>query len=526
MELNALENGPAFLQLPVELFLEIWEYLSVDDILALRLVCRRIETVLFDSFCKEFFTERRFSVTFNSLKTLVEITQCPRLGHHLTSITIGLDRLHTIDALPRFADSWDDFNHTIPGDTLVKAGIDPYKLETFTREQDFLLSSGKLQLMLSEAFSNLSRLEELIIRDHKIPRRKARIGMCDLLVSYGWSYILRETGIDFTGPELHLNNYDDSFIDIVFSSTILALAQSRLQINTLKGDIFHPNIGLSSSAFTIPEFIHQDIHPVLFNLRSLYLAVSFVQVPLGSYSTRSNSFLKWEKHQLFSFLEKTPNLDSLRISARRQGHIVDGIMGLLAIFLDPADPAAETNHALYRAGILNDSRLLIIPPFEHRFRALKELEMCNMTVPIRDICKILDCLSPSLRVLTLIRIALIVQGDDDEMDNNPFRPNAWSSLFSRMNTSLNLEQLALASLEHHTPSCSLQNGHSVAFLPSNIGKQRGPPNGILYSWSHQGSADTIREFLEVLQVKTIVLCRTCKTRNAGYMSSNVLDIDR
>ena len=343
MEPELSGKGSALLQLPVELILQIWEYMAVAEVFAFRLVCRHVETMLFDPFCKEFVAERRFSITFKSLKALVEITKCPRLKNRLVSLTIGLDRLHTTHALPRFLGDWDAFNHTIPDGSLEEAGVNPYKLEALTREQDFLISSGKFQLMLSEALSNLPHLEEFILRDHNVPRRNQRVGMKNILASYGWSHILGETGVDFTVAGSHFDGYDERFVDTVFSATLLALAQSNIRIDLLKGDIIHDKVGFSSTAFTVPPFIDQDIHYVLSNLRSLDLAVSFVQVPLGSYSDRSNSFFKWQTHQLFSFLEKTPNLVSLRIQSKEQGFFVDGIINWLAALLDPAQPLRNQN---------------------------------------------------------------------------------------------------------------------------------------------------------------------------------------
>ncbi|KAI1364338.1 hypothetical protein F5Y08DRAFT_353688 [Xylaria arbuscula] len=517
MEPRVSAKGPALLQLPVELILQIWEYMSVADVLAFRQVCRHIETMLFDPFCKEFFTERRFSITFKSLKALIEITKCTRLQNRLASLTIGLDRLHTAHALPRFSGDWDSFNHTIPDESFKVARVDPYKLEALAREQDFLISSGKFQAMLCEALSNLPpRLEEFVLRDHNVLRKNQRAGMKSVLASYGWSYILGETGVDFTGTESHLDAYDDRFVDMVFSATLLALAQSNIQIDVLRGDIVHDKVGFSSTAFTVPRFIDPDIHHVLSNLRSLDLAVSFVQVPLGSYSDRSNSFFKWQTHQVFSLLEKTPNLVSLRIQSKEQGFFVDGIINWLATLLDPAQPLR--NQAPSLSPIPHGPKFLMIPQFNHRFECLKELQLGCMKAPARIVTKILQCLATSLRRLNLSKIALWVTSDDDELDNNPSRPNAWSSVFSYMHGSLNLEQLSLSSLEHHTPSCHRRNGHPVAFIPSNFGIQSGPTNGLLYVWSHQGSANSIKDFLEELNAKTIILCRDCKKRKIGYRS--------
>jgi hypothetical protein len=541
MELGLLQYGPPFLQLPIELLLQIWDYLSVDDVLALRLVCRHIETLLFDPFCREFFAERRFSITFDSLKVLVNITRHPRLKSCLTHLTIGLDRLHSSDALPRFADYWDPVNHDVV--PAVKPGIDPYKLEALALEQNFLVNSGQFQLMLSEALCNLSYLKELSLRDHNAPRKTKRYGMNLLLASYGWSHILQETGIDFSGSESHLDIYDDRFVDIVFSATLLALARGQTRVSGLTVDIRQGNVGLSSSAFSMPPFFHQEVHPTLFNLRSLDLSVSFVQVPLGSYSSRSNSFLKWQRHQLFAFLQQTPNLTTLRIQSKEQGFFADGIVGWLASLFDPSltKERCESNaEALYgdnsrgvrviTAGLKRktkltypqnlpgDPNLLVLTHFEHRFQALVQLELGNMRAPAQTVCKTLRFLSRSLRRLTFYKMALCVKKDDNELDNNPRKPNAWSAVFLDMHGSLRLEQLALSALEHHTPSCSRQNGHPVGFLPSNFGIQSGPANGLLHAWSHQGSADTIKEFLQELYSKTIVICRKCKRRNVGYRS--------
>jgi hypothetical protein len=249
---------------------------------------------------------------------------------------------------------------------LVKAGIDPYKLEALTIEQNFLVYSGQLQLMLSEALGNLSCLEELSLRDHNIPRRTKHSGTNPLLLSYGWSYILKEAGIDFTGAASRLDKYDDRFVDTVFLATLLALARSQTRIKALTVDI-QGNLGLSSSAFSIPPFFSRDVHPTLLNLRSLDLSVSFIQVPLGSRSSRANSFLKWQKHQLFAFLQQTPNLVTLRIHSKEQGSFADGVIGWLASFLDRTEleECYEENRRMPNAGQLgiNPESIRVSIPF-------------------------------------------------------------------------------------------------------------------------------------------------------------------
>ncbi|KAI1825744.1 hypothetical protein F4861DRAFT_530202 [Xylaria intraflava] len=524
MEPDAPPYRPPFLRLPIELVLQICEHLSVDDVLALRLVCRYIETFLFDLFCREFFAERRFSITYHSLQVLDEIAKYPRLKNCLTHLTIGLDCFHASDALPRPADHWNSTNHNARGAPLVKAGVDPYKLEAFVIEQNFLISSGRLQLMLSESLSNLSCLEELNLRDRNVPRKTKRDGINHLLVSYGWSKILLETGIDFTGSEPHLDDYDDRFVDMVFSTTLLALAQSRTRLKALTVDISQGNIGLSSSAFSIPTFFRREINPILFNLRCLDLSVIFTRVTLGSYSSRCSSFLKWQQHQLFAFLHQTPNLVTLRVQSKEQGFFPDGIIMWLAGILAGPDYAleseedGESSEADLKARIPDGPKAMVLPDSKRQFHALAELELGNMKARARTVCAVLRSLSGSLRRLTLRRLALCVKGEDDELDNDHERPNAWSAVFLAMRDMLQLEKLALHSLEHHTPSCSRQNGHPVAFFPSNFGVQSGPANGLLHAWSHEGSVDAVRDFLGELHLKTIILCRKCKEENPGYRS--------
>jgi hypothetical protein len=161
---------------------------------------------------------------------------------------------------------------------------------------------------------------------------------------------------------------------------------------------------------------------------------------------------------------------------------------------------------------------MVLPHFKHHFQALAELELADMGAPNRMVYRIWNSLSSSLRRLTFRKMALCVNEKDNELDNDAEKPNAWSALFLDMKSSLTLEQLSLSNLEHHTPKCSSQNGHPVAFLPSNFGVQSGPNNGLLYAWSHQGSFDAIREFLQELHSKTIIICRKCKKENAGYRS--------
>ncbi|KAI1639120.1 hypothetical protein F4809DRAFT_173242 [Biscogniauxia mediterranea] len=515
-------DAPSLLRLPCELLLQTSSYLSLVDLFSLRLTCRHVETYLFDSFCKEFFAERRFMITFDSLMMLINISKHKRLSGCLSYLTIGLDRFSSSDALPRFVDYWDPASHTVHGDIpRVKDGINPQKLDALMFEQNCLISSGQFQLMLAEALSNLASLEQLSLRDRNIARRTTREGSNPFFVSYGAAHVLRETGMDFTNNESHLHHQDHQFVDVVFSAVLLALGRGKTRLKSLAVDIQRGDIGLSSSAFSLPPFLLRDIQPTLSNLQSLDLSASFTQVAVGSYSSRSNGFLQWQRHQLFTFLEQTPNLVTLRVKSKKQGFFADGIIGWLASFLNGSSdrPGSDVPDATdyYNYSECDSSFALSVPHREQRFRKLCELELGNMVAPLATLSTTLFCLSASLKRLKLDKVALSVQETDHELDNNPGSPNAWSSLFESIYVSLNLEELSVSALEHHTGSCSKQNGrHPVAFLSSNFGIQASAASGMLSTWSHAGSTFTMKKFLREMSAKTIIICSSCKRKNHGY----------
>ncbi|KAI1501839.1 hypothetical protein F5X99DRAFT_381163 [Biscogniauxia marginata] len=517
-------DAPSLLRLPCELLLQTSSYLSLADFFSLRLTCRHVEIYLFDSFCKEFFAERRFMITFDSLKTLIDISKHPRLSGCLSHLTIGLDRFNSSDALPQFVDIWDSVTSTARAMPPVKDGINAHKLEAVMVEQNCLISSGQFQLMLGEALSNIESLEELSLRDSNAVRRTTRPGSNPLFVSYGAAHVLRETGMDFTNNESHLHHYDNQFVDVVFSAVLLALGRGRTRLKTLAVNIQKRDIGLSSSAFSLPTFLLRDIQPTLSNLQSLDLAASFIQGSLGSYSSRSSGFLQWQRHQLFKFLEQTPNLVTLRVKSKEQGFFADGIICWLANFLDtpPDKQSNDTSQVADTCGYNQqhkDITLLSMPYPEHRFRKLCELELGNMVAPAATLSKMLLRFSGSLRRLKLDTVALSVNKLDDELDNNPKRPNAWSALLEGMYCFLDLEELSVSELEHHSERCSKQNGsHPVAFLPSNFGVQSSSASGMLSTWSHAGSILTMKKFLREMSTKTIIICSSCKQRNHGYYS--------
>ncbi|KAI1456457.1 hypothetical protein F4805DRAFT_467989 [Annulohypoxylon moriforme] len=497
------------LGLPCELLVHTASYLPPDDLFSLRLTCRRAETFLFDSFSEEFFSDRRFMIT-ECLGCLINISKHPNLSKCLSKLTIGLDRVYSSTALPHFGNR----NRNLVRDNVSARGkFEGEKLEELAVEQNWLVSSGRLQLLLGEALSRLPNMVELVIRDVNIPSGSRRPGSSQLAVSYGTSEVLRETGVDFVAHESHLLS-QDQFPDMIFAASLLAVARSCKRLKAITVDIRKKDMGLSSSAFAIPKSLAEPLRATLQDLQSLDLSVSFTYVSLGSFTTGSLGFLPWQPHYLFKLLEHTPNLVRLRVRSKGESFLKDGIIGWLAQLVDLSGGKKVQGPPVH--GILNTSldRLAQV----QRFQMLESLELENMTAPASSLSKVLLHLTGSLRKLCLHMVGVSVVPGDDELDNNSRSPNAWTSIFRDISKSISLEDIHVSSLGHHTPDCSTKdnNRHQVAFLKSKTGVQSGPDNGLLNSWSYAGSIPVMKGFLKELAEKTVIICTSCKQRNSGY----------
>ncbi|KAI0095620.1 hypothetical protein F4814DRAFT_435798 [Daldinia grandis] len=501
--------GSPLLHLPCELVVHTASYLSLDDLFSLRLTCR-VETFLFEPFSVEFFSDRRFMVNEYSLRCLLNISKHSHLSRCLSKLTIGLDRLYSSDALPSFGHP--NGNADNPR---VKNGIEPYKLEELAAEQNWLVSSGQLQLLLGEALEKLENVVELGLRDANAARGHFRPGLQQQLVSYGTAEIRRQTGIDFLSDELRLHS-QDHFADMVFSAALLAVARSGKRLDSISVDIQRQDMGLSSSAFVFPRSLLESLRPTLQSLRSLNLPVSFTYISLGSFAHGSLGFLRWQPHYLFSLLEETPNLVSLRVISKGQSFLLDGVIEWLARLTDlSTGKQAEKVEGSHMHGDISTSFDRIT--LSRAFHDLRDLELGNMTAPGNSLSKIIRHLAGSLRKLCLCVIGVTVFPGDDELDNDPGRANAWTSLFREMSAYSSLEDLQVGLLGHHTVKCTGNvNRHQVIFLRSEFGTQSGPPSRLFNAWSYSGSVTSMKDFLLELSEKTIIICTRCKQRNRGY----------
>ncbi|KAI1214400.1 uncharacterized protein F4807DRAFT_468308 [Annulohypoxylon truncatum] len=505
------------LGLPCELLVHTASYLSPEDLFSLRLTCRRAEIFLFDSFSEEFFSDRRFMVT-ECLGCLINISKHPNLSRRLSKLTIGLDRIYSFNALPSVRGR----DRNLLRDNVPARG--KYRaedLEELAVEQNWLVGSGQLQLLLGEALNRLPNIVELVIRDNHVPGGSLRPGSSQVAVSYGTAQILQRTGIRFVGDESHLLS-QDQFPDMIFAASLLAAARSGKRLKSITVDIRKKDMGLSSSAFAIPKSLAEPLRLTLQDLRSLDLSVSFTYVSLGSFTTSSLGFLPWQPHYLFKLLEYTPNLVRLRVESKGASLLKDEIIGWLAHLVDLR--RGKKAQGLRVQGVMDASLDRLAQA--QRFQMLQHLELENMAAPASSLSKVLLHLTGSLRKLCLRMVGVSVVSDDDELDNNPRSPNAWTSMFRDMSESISLEEIQVSSLGHHTPSCSTKdnNRHQVAFLKSKTGVQSSLENGLLDSWSHAGSIPAMKSFLQEIAEKTVVICTNCKQRNSGYRTcEDILD---
>lgn len=150
-------NRPRLTTIPLEVLLQITSNLTTPEYGNLRLTCKQLEETVFTSFAREFFTKRQFMFTEFSLQALVDISKS-RLSSCLNHVIFGLERpslRHHIQ-MPFGA------NPQLQT-TLLKTKSNRSRQEYVDHMS--LLSTGQDVEMLAEAFSNLSNLETVGIRD-------------------------------------------------------------------------------------------------------------------------------------------------------------------------------------------------------------------------------------------------------------------------------------------------------------------------------------------------------------------------
>jgi hypothetical protein len=154
MDIDQTASKSYLLSIPLDILLQITSTanLRTSEYGNLRLTCKGIEHALLNTFAREFFTKRQFMLTHFSLQALIDISKS-RLGKYIQHVIIGLEQPSINDA-KMVADMYSG-KQLAPDNCLLQEYI----------EHLALLNTGQDFEMLTEAFSNLSNLDTIGIRD-------------------------------------------------------------------------------------------------------------------------------------------------------------------------------------------------------------------------------------------------------------------------------------------------------------------------------------------------------------------------
>lgn len=142
--------------LPEELTSSISIKLGSDDIFAFRLTCKALETKSFHEFATEYFSEKCFQFTTDSLRVLVEIAKSVKLRGYLKEVFFITTFFHQrAFACPNgSACAWQP--------TVRQA--EAYRL--YVKDQQQLKDDGEDRAMLTEAFGRLNEVHTLLLIDN------------------------------------------------------------------------------------------------------------------------------------------------------------------------------------------------------------------------------------------------------------------------------------------------------------------------------------------------------------------------
>jgi hypothetical protein len=162
MDSQTLSNhhsSPSLLSIPVEVLLQITYNLTTPELGNLRRSCKQIESTLFPSFSREFFTKRQFMFTEFSLQALSDISKS-RLSSCLSHVIFNLER----------PPPYDTHSHLPQTDMAGHIRSNRFLQESVSHMT--LVNTGQDAEMISEAFSNLGNLETIGVRDFNSRSRR------------------------------------------------------------------------------------------------------------------------------------------------------------------------------------------------------------------------------------------------------------------------------------------------------------------------------------------------------------------
>lgn len=284
----------ALIVLPPELLLRVSAFLTTSELGNLRLTSKPIESILFDSFAREFFTKKQFMLEQVSLQALIDISKHPTLASRLSEVVIS--------------------THVFPPDPEIVSPASRAVYAAGHANHHVLMASGQALCMLSKAFSNLPNLRTVGLRDYNGLGR-FRDGQFATWKSWGWSFGWESM------PTYHPDDrHTQRALETISPEPILpllfyALGHARVLPENIH--VFlrkHPK--LTQQSFNMLDgYLGDKITPVLGDIKELMLAIGN-----DTMAYHHHRFVKATKSDmaknlpLARLLQRTPKLETLRLN--------------------------------------------------------------------------------------------------------------------------------------------------------------------------------------------------------------------
>jgi hypothetical protein len=397
--------------IPLEILLCITSNLPTRDLGSLRRTCKHVESSLFNTFSREFFTKKQFMLSEESLQALVDISNHPRLSRCLSHVIVGLDWYKT-------SVTGRDLGEVLLGalDFTQAAKINRYRIGF--ANQFTLLSSGQDREMLTQAFRNLPNLQTIGIRDFNSGGRVR--DNCEW-TSYGATTIFQETGIHLIGNVRQpVSDQQASFSSRVFCTILHALGQSGAKPQAFEVLLKRYRSGLHDYAFNIPKFFEPSVKPVLCNLKTLLLTLDLSDEPMllaidDDYSPDGEC----HGYLLRRFLCHCPNLTHLRLN-----------------FQNGPPPRPERflqwlGRPVTQADSIDSFSASPLPrsPELVALSQLRRLDFGMLSVSPHTLLDVIHKFKPTLRALSFWKVTLRPDDGPQSLDR---RANMWAEFFAQL----------------------------------------------------------------------------------------------
>lgn len=315
-------------------------------------------------------------------------------------------------------------------------------------DQQALINNGIDREMLTEAFKGLSNLETVDVRDFCAKRERDGT----YWASWGATTVYQQTGVrlreSYRGTGSQTRFVSHVFSNLLYSMGVAGRTPPRIEVL-----LRQQPAGLPDTAFHLANFTFPAIHPVLYNLKALFLTLNLSDLSTHTHHTYSGGLpvTTAAGRSLRHFLNCTPNLTHLRLNFQKY-HVPDNMKFMEWLAASPTSPKTSPQ----------PSRVSLEEPPPVSLPRLTALEFGQLDVNRDILLAVLTRFAAKLERLSLWRMT-IEAGPPNPYDT---RPNLWSRFFRSVRSipDLDLNYLKVGALT--------QNGHAVKFKTEIGGKEK------------------------------------------------------